>query len=68
MQPRGAEVPFGEDADLAATLLHEFLDDYAISHAFEIYPGTHTSNVAFRIQDHVMPFFSENLVFAESER
>jgi enterochelin esterase-like enzyme len=46
-----------------AELLHEFLDSYGIEHRFEIYPGTHTSNVAFRIQDHVMPFFSENLVF-----
>ncbi|MGD2168370.1 MAG: alpha/beta fold hydrolase [Gammaproteobacteria bacterium] len=48
-----------------ATLLHEFLDSYGIEHAFEIYPGTHTSNVAFRIQDYVMPFFSEHLSFAQ---
>jgi enterochelin esterase-like enzyme len=46
-----------------AMLLHEFLDSYGIEHAFEIYPGTHTSNVAFRIQNDVMPFFSTNLVF-----
>ena len=32
-------------------------------HTFEIYPGTHTSNVAFRIQDFVLPFFSRNLQF-----
>jgi enterochelin esterase-like enzyme len=51
-----------------AMLLHDFLDSYGIAHAFEIYPGTHTSNVAFRIQDHVMPFFSTNLVFAGSRR
>lgn len=46
-----------------ASLLHEFLDSYGIAHTFEIYPGTHTSNVAFRIQDEVIPFFSENLAF-----
>ena len=51
-----------------AMLLHEFLDSYGIAHAFEIYPGTHTSNVAFRIQDYVMPFFSENLEFESASR
>ena len=42
---------------------HEVLDSYEIANSFEIYPGTHVSNVAFRIQDHVIPFFSEHLVF-----
>jgi enterochelin esterase-like enzyme len=41
--------------------LHDALDRYGISHAFEIYPGTHTSKVADRFQNHVMPFFSRNL-------
>jgi hypothetical protein len=27
------------------------------------YPGTHTSDVAIRFQDHVMPFFSRTLAF-----
>jgi enterochelin esterase-like enzyme len=43
--------------------LHEALDKYGIANAFEIYHGTHTSDVAFRFQDHVIPFFSRNLVF-----
>ena len=43
--------------------LHEVLDRYAIPHGFEIYPGTHTSAVADRFQNHVMPFFSKNLCF-----
>ena len=30
---------------------------------FAIYSGTHTSQVAVRFQDHVMPFFSKNLAF-----
>jgi len=43
--------------------LHDILDSYGLANSFEIYPGTHVSNVAFRFQDHVIPFFSEHLVF-----
>ncbi len=43
--------------------LHDILDDYGIANSFEIYPGTHTSAVADRFQNHVMPFFSKNLCF-----
>jgi hypothetical protein len=43
--------------------LHEAMDAYGIANSFEIYPGTHVSNVAFRFQDFVMPFFSKNLSF-----
>ena len=43
--------------------LHDVLDTYGIKHSFEVYPGTHTSAVADRIQNHVMPFFSQNLCF-----
>jgi hypothetical protein len=35
---------------------------------FEIYPGTHTSAVADRFQNHVMPFYSKNLCFATRMR
>jgi enterochelin esterase-like enzyme len=41
--------------------LHGVLDKYGIVNTFEIYPGTHTSKVADRFQNHVMPFFSKNL-------
>lgn len=51
-----------------ASKLHDALDKYAIVHGFEIYPGTHTSNVAVRFQDHVMPFFSRTLSFAQTRR
>ena len=44
--------------------LHEIFDQYGIANSFEIYPGTHTSAVADRFQNHVMPFFSKNLCFA----
>jgi enterochelin esterase-like enzyme len=47
--------------------LHEALDAYGIPNSFTIYPGTHTSNVAFRFQDFVMPFFSRNLSFQDGQ-
>jgi S-formylglutathione hydrolase FrmB len=44
--------------------LHDIFDSYGIANSFEIYSGTHTSAVADRFQNHVMPFFSKNLCFA----
>jgi enterochelin esterase-like enzyme len=44
--------------------LHDILDKYGIANSFELYHGTHTSAVADRFQNHVMPFFSKNLCFA----
>jgi len=41
--------------------LHEILDTYGIKNSFEMYHGTHTSAVADRFQNHVLPFFSQNL-------
>lgn len=43
--------------------LHNLLDSYGIANGFEVYSGTHTSAVADRFQNHVMPFFSKNLCF-----
>ncbi|MGA2249487.1 alpha/beta hydrolase [Terracidiphilus sp.] len=43
--------------------LHEVFDRYGLANSFEIYSGTHTSAVADRFQNHVMPFFSKNLCF-----
>jgi S-formylglutathione hydrolase FrmB len=43
--------------------LHDVLDKYGIANGFEMYHGTHTSAVADRFQNHVMPFFSQNLCF-----
>jgi S-formylglutathione hydrolase FrmB len=43
--------------------LHEVLEKYGIANTFEIYHGTHTSAVADRFQNHVIPFFSQNLCF-----
>ena len=44
-----------------ASALHDALEAYGLAHMFEIYPGTHTSKVADRFQNHVMPFFSRSL-------
>jgi len=44
-----------------ADKLHDVLDKYGLVNSFEIYPGTHTSKVADRFQNYVMPFFSKNL-------
>ncbi len=46
--------------------LHDVLDKYGIANSFEIYAGTHTSAVADRMQNHVLPFFSKNLCFQAS--
>jgi S-formylglutathione hydrolase FrmB len=43
--------------------LHDVLDLYGIANGFEVYSGTHTSAVADRFQNHVLPFFSKNLCF-----
>ena len=41
--------------------LHEALDKYQIAHGYEVYAGTHTSKVADRFQNHVLPFFGRSL-------
>ena len=41
--------------------LHEVLDSYGIANSYEVYGGTHTSGVAVRFQNYVVPFFSKNL-------
>ncbi len=53
---------------MGAAKLHEVLDTYGIANSFEIYPGTHTSAVADRFQNHVMPFFSKNLVSGKNRK
>ena len=43
--------------------LHDIFDRYGLVNSFEIYPGTHTSKVADRFQNHVLVFFAKHLVF-----
>lgn len=67
---RGISIDVGDQDMLKADTqkLHEALDAYGIAHGFEVYPGTHTSAVADRFQNHVLPFFSRSLCFEASCR
>jgi len=62
-QYRAIAIDVGDQDGLrtGAGKLHEVLDNYGIANTFEIYHGTHTSAVADRFQNHVLPFFSKNL-------
>jgi S-formylglutathione hydrolase FrmB len=64
-QYRAISVDVGDQDGLRvdAGKLHDILDKYGVANSFEIYSGTHTSAVADRFQNHVMPFFSRNLCF-----
>lgn len=61
----GIAVDVGDQDGLRvdAGKLHDALDRYGITNSFDVYPGTHTSRVADRFQNHVLKFFSENLCF-----
>lgn len=62
-QYRAIAIDVGDQDGLRfdAGKLHEVLDKYGIANSFEVYEGTHTSKVADRFQNHVIPFFSRNL-------
>lgn len=62
-QYRGIAMDVGDQDNLRidAGKLHDVLARYGIVNTFEIYHGTHTSAVADRFQNHVMPFFGKNL-------
>jgi S-formylglutathione hydrolase FrmB len=65
-QYRAISIDVGDEDGLRfdTIKLHNILDSYGIANGFEIYHGTHTSAVADRFQNHVMPFFSRNLCFS----
>jgi enterochelin esterase-like enzyme len=62
---RAISIDVGDQDGLKADAakLNDVLTKYAIANTFEVYPGTHTSKVADRFQNHVMTFFSANLCF-----
>jgi len=62
-QYRAIAIDVGDQDGLRvdAGKMHDILDSYGIANTFEVYPGTHTSAVAVRFQNYVMPFFSKNL-------
>ena len=47
----------------ATATLHERLEAYALPHVYEAYEGDHLNRIAERIREHVLPFFSQQLVF-----
>ncbi|HEV7137243.1 MAG TPA: alpha/beta fold hydrolase [Steroidobacteraceae bacterium] len=63
---RGIAMDVGDQDPLRfdAGKLHGILDSYRITNSFTVYHGTHTSAVAYRFQDSVLPFFSRHLCFA----
>jgi enterochelin esterase-like enzyme len=69
-QYRAIAIDVGDQDELRidAGTLHTRLESYGIANGFEIYAGTHTSAVAFRFQDFVIPFFSKNLSFEPPKR
>jgi S-formylglutathione hydrolase FrmB len=67
-QYKGIAIDVGDQDNLRTDTakLHDVLDRYSIPNTFEVYAGTHTSAVADRFQNHVMPFFSNHLCFQAS--
>jgi S-formylglutathione hydrolase FrmB len=45
--------------------LHDAMDKYGVANSFDLYQGTHTSAVAVRFQNYVLPFFSKHLCFSK---
>ena len=69
-QYRAIAIDVGDQDGLRAdaSKLHDALDHYGVANTFEIYAGTHTSQVAVRFQEHVLPFFSRTLSFEQVKR
>jgi S-formylglutathione hydrolase FrmB len=69
-QYRAIAIDVGDQDNLKVDTgkLHDVLTNYGIKHDFEIYSGTHTSHVAVRFQENVMPFFSRTLSFESAKR
>jgi S-formylglutathione hydrolase FrmB len=69
-QYRAIAIDVGDQDNLKVDTgkLHDVLTHYGIKHDFEIYAGTHTSDVAVRFQENVMPFFSRTLSYESPKR
>ena len=68
-QYRAIAIDVGDQDNLKVDTgkLHDVLTNYGITARFRDLPGTHTSHVAVRFQEHVMPFFSRTLSFEIGE-
>jgi len=60
-QEIGIDVGDQDNLRVGAAKMREILDNYSIANTIEIYHGTHTSAVADRFQNHVLPFLGKNL-------
>jgi len=69
-QYRSIAIDVGDQDGLrtGAAKLHEILDNYGIANTFEVYSGTHTSAIAVRFQNFVLPFFGKTLCSGENCR
>jgi S-formylglutathione hydrolase FrmB len=69
-QYRGVAMDVGDQDGLKvdAGKLHDIMDANGVANTFEIYPGTHTSKVADRFQNHVLKYFSEHLQFETAKK
>ena len=47
------------------TLMAQAMTALGVPTEFEVYEGDHTNRLAFRIQDHVLPFFGRHLDFSQ---
>lgn len=57
----------GQDSLVSdTTKMHYILTSYRIKNYFEVFMGTHTSKVAFRFEDFVLPFFGRYLAYDAS--
>jgi len=67
-QYNGIAIDVGDQDGLRvdAGKLHDVFDRYRLAHTFEVYAGTHTSAMAVRFQNFVMPFFSQRLCTAQT--
>ena len=66
-QYRAISIDVGDKDGLRvdSSKLHDVLDKYGIANSFDLYQGTHTSAVAVRFQNYVMPFFNKHLCFSK---
>ncbi|MGE6694286.1 alpha/beta hydrolase [Sphingobium limneticum] len=66
---KGIAIDVGDKDGLRdeAQVLHEMLDRNGIANIFEIYEGDHTNRIAWRFQDHVIPFFDRHLDFVTAK-
>jgi S-formylglutathione hydrolase FrmB len=63
---RAIAVEVGTKDNLLASnkQLEQAMTRFGIAHSYEEYDGDHTNRVADRIENHVLPFFSDHLAFS----